>query len=144
MINTQNIVIHDLSHLHTLLRQNKRRGWELEMVELTRSENAIFESAIKTYHGACGCAHGTAAMLVCAISYPLFLYLNDLHKSEQIYWEIFLGLVLIIGSLGLGKYFGILIARRKLKQCLIELRRKIDAPRPEIAPPAGELVEIAI
>lgn len=126
-VNDQNIIVYDLLQLSTLLNQKKRSGWKLEMEELTRNENDIFEKIIKKYHGACGCSQGAVAMLLSGISYLALLYLGDFHKTDRIFLEILLGFILIIVSVGIGKTFGIFIARRKLKNCLYELRRKINA-----------------
>ena len=142
MVNDQNIIVHDLLQLSTLLNQKKHSEWKLEIAKLTHNENVTFERTIKKYHGACGCSLGAAAMLLSGISYIAFLYLGDLHKTDRIALEILFGFILILGSVGLGKSFGIFTARRKLKRYLYVLRRKIDTPRPENIPSMDKLVPL--
>ncbi len=123
------VIVDEIAGLSNVLHRPNRTEWQLELAELTRRENRSFEREIKKYDAACGCPHGAAAMFLSVIGYVAFLFLGDVHRPDRIIAEVVAGSGLIILSVGLGKLFGLSLARRGLRRSLQQLRRQCEAAR---------------
>ncbi len=98
----------------------------LQLSGFTAEENQKFGELVNVYYRACGCSEGTLAGMVGVVFIVAIYFVNGWPWN---YYSIQQGIVytviVLFLSMSIGKVFGLLQAKHKLKRLIQELSTKI-------------------
>lgn len=118
----------ELDRVLTADRTHRRVALALESLE--PPERDAWERRINRYFRACGCASAAGGLtLAFAIGAALAVTYYDLLLQRPLL-VTGLGLLALLVALGLGKAFGLWVARIRLKSTVAALRRRLVPPVP--------------
>lgn len=96
---------------------------ELRLPELTSGDRERLQSDIDSKASVCGCAEGGIATAVALLGYLLAVSTGAWRPGVSTTAMIFIGLGVAMGAGMIGKFIGLLRARRGLRRTLMEARK---------------------
>lgn len=97
---------------------------ELDLPGLTTAEKLRYEDLIRNYTNVCGCEQGRIFLATLLIGYFIYLYARPQGLRGASWTEFGIGVALACLGAMLGKVYGLLSARRKLRFVIAELRQR--------------------
>ena len=134
-MNRQIVSVHTPEELDRVLTADRtHRRVALALESLAPPERDAWERRINRYFRACGCGSAAGGLtLAFAIGATLAVVYYDLLFARPLL-VTGLGLLGLLAALGLGKAFGLWVARSRLKSTVAALRRRLVPP----ASPPGD------
>jgi len=129
-MNTNAIRVHRPDELDLILAADRKRSGQvvLALESLEPYERADWEKRINRYFRACGCGSAAGGLtLAFLVGAALAVTYYDLLLQRPLV-VVGLALLMLLAALGLGKTFGLWVARLRLRSTVASLRRRLAAP----------------
>lgn len=114
----------ELASLHSWRIKPLKRPAQLQLEIQGASTERIqlWERQLTRLQSPCGCEQGAGGLLVGVIGYLLYLPLRPGGWGHPGWHEFWIGCGVVVITTSLGKAIGILTARRKLRQIILEIQ----------------------
>jgi len=103
---------------------------ELESAGSPMEQVRYWERELNRLHAPCGCEQGAGGLLIGIVGYLLYLWLRPGGWGNPGSHELWIGCGVVIITTSLGKAAGILMARRKLRRLIQQIRAEGKLQRP--------------
>lgn len=120
----------DLQHLYLILEDitpfNRRyKKIYIQFNWLSREDNLAIEQEINKHYKACGCTQGRITGIITFISYLVLLITGVISIQNLGLWKtIWIYLILAVIAMLIGKAYGLLRARKSLRQLINSLSNR--------------------
>jgi hypothetical protein len=108
-----------ITHLETIAM---RSPFVLRLPSLSAADNARWTERLTGLADECGCAMGARFATAYLVAAPFLAWGAIALRHWSVLWTIVTGVVVLVATAGVGKTFGILLARMRLHRAIGELR----------------------